>query len=466
MLSKRWHIIENLWSKANDPTLSVHYIHFYTVLSETYEMLGRKEDVLKCQAKIMEKAEIMEKCEPGECDYEDLGQIYLNAEIYEQSAHFYELALQSTFLNANKKVRCLLNLYKAYNQLWRSSDARNILSTILSKVPQMLEDIALNTQIVLARFLINIHEVDHAAIVMDKLLYILVNASILDDNVVQEAVDLIDLLYDNDNYSTAVEIGHFVLKYLEIHKEQTHSFKRIKVNILMILATAEFKNGNFSVSLKHFDQSVALVKSSATEYKDLCRRILVICIPLAWLRPRCIRELYYCVITTISEVKKRQSHVLSGTPAPSISKELIISNDETLPILVSSFDPSMYITDELMQMAILCNSLLEYLPLFVFVSMYMMALMFTFLLPYIALCGHITCCLFFPFRYKSIVYTTTIALLMINVLLLIEFGFHLFNIIAFMSFGTVLSVMFSIAYAHDVYVFICVVSQFVVRIFV
>ena len=35
VLSKRWHIIENLWSKANDPTLSVHYIRFYTVLSET-----------------------------------------------------------------------------------------------------------------------------------------------------------------------------------------------------------------------------------------------------------------------------------------------------------------------------------------------------------------------------------------------------------------------------------------------
>ena len=406
-------------------------------------MLGRKEDVLKCQVKIMEKAEIMENCEPGECDYEDLGQIYFNAGNYEQSAHFYELALQSTFLNANEKVRCLLNLYKAYNYLWRSSDASNILSTILSKVPQMLEDIALNTQIVLARFLIDVHEVDHAALVMDNLLHVLVNASILDDGVAQEGVDLMDLLCKNGNYSTAIKIGHFWLNYLETHKEQTRRFQERKANVLMILAWAEFRNGTFSISLKYFDQSFELVKTSATEYKYFCTRILLICLPLAWLRPRCIKELYYCIIAAIGEEKKKQSHVLAGTPAPSVSKELIISNDETLPILVSSFDPSMYISEELMQMAILCKSLFEFLPLFALISMYMVFLVFAFLIPYIALCGHIACCLCFPFRYKSIVYSTTIAMLMINVLLLIEFDFQLVNVIAFISFGTLLSLMFS-----------------------
>lgn len=67
---------------------------YYSTLSQYCDERGDHDCVQECHAQILRVTATQIACEPTECSYKDIGTAYYDAEIYEESAHFLELALQ------------------------------------------------------------------------------------------------------------------------------------------------------------------------------------------------------------------------------------------------------------------------------------------------------------------------------------------------------------------------------------
>ena len=451
VLSKRTSTIEWLWNRADEPenqSLCIHYINFYTILSETYEVFGRHEDVIMCQERIMDKTAILKKCLPGTCDYNYIGTTYYNAGNYEMGVHFYELALKHSSMNPGQRVKCLLNLYSAYIMLWQRNNANIILETIVSNIPQILDDMectAMAQQIRLVRFFGNIPDPIHAAVVMDKLLNCLASTHVVDHHIVHEAINVIVLLCENYNYSKAVEIGTVTLhyRYTTFQDSDVHQYKAM---VYALLAWAEFQQGNLSVSLKYLDQSFEL--GTNADHVSICKYTIFLCMQLMWIKPRCITEVYFCAMNNVelsfyeTDQKSKQATFLDSIPPLSVTNDLTVSNDGSFPIEVSNFIIDIYdifsISEKIKASARSFNILMMFFaPVWYFVIAMCIAILIgvLFLLPYFALCGHVMYCLCFTCHYKSVFYITYIILVILDILLFVWFGFHRVSFSLFLVMG-------------------------------
>lgn len=433
VLSKRWPIIESRWSKANDPTLSVHYINFYIILSETYETLGQKEDVLKCQVKITEKSDMMENCVPGDCDYEYLGVIYYNAGNYERSIHFFELGLQFP-LALERKTECLIYLYRAYTKLWQSSDANNVLDSIVLLLPQVLSEGSLNTLTRLTNFFTKIDKPDQATVVMDKLLSSLFEIKVYDHSTSKVALSLVEVLCKNQNYSKAIEVGKYALKYLELSEDDTAIYR---AKVYAILLFAEFQLGNFAVSLKYLDECIALFEN--THHVENCQYTLKICIYFMWLKPRCFKEIIFCIISEfeidLGELQK-QSVALDGIAAPSSSKEITIYSDDSFPILTSIFNIYTFVMAIENLMVKCAAPYIIYITYFVNTMFVVWLAVVVISVPYMAFCGHITHFVCLLCNCKSIFCLSWNIVLITNIVLL-YMCLHWLNVLLFIITGCI-----------------------------
>ena len=114
---------------------------FYKSLSIYYLLLEEHEKVKECHKKVLRHtSDLLLQCEPGKCQYEDIGMSYFNINDFTNSAHFLQLALdlEGENLIVMKRIRVMAHLHISYNQIRDIVKAENVLENLTALLPVVM----------------------------------------------------------------------------------------------------------------------------------------------------------------------------------------------------------------------------------------------------------------------------------------------------------------------------------------
>jgi len=214
--------IEFLHAKTDKSLVANHYIVFYSTLSEYYEALGLHHQVFICQAKILETTDSSKNCEPGSCNYLDIGVSYLNAGDNHQGVKYLELALQQSpelLRDELRHAHSLTWLHGGYTRIGATAKAEQVLHSIISLFPAIVQhNVTMQNKYMfegLIRFFIKAGKHQEAGVLQEKILQTMLELHESEDQrTAQYAMKLALFLYSVENYTKAAEIGNITVERL------------------------------------------------------------------------------------------------------------------------------------------------------------------------------------------------------------------------------------------------------------
>ena len=212
--------VEHLYAKANKSSVAAQYIAFYSQLSQYYEALGHDHQVLRCQMKILEATDSLMNCEPGSCDYLDIGFSYLKAGDNHQGVKYIELARQQSQVLLTDELRqahILTWLHNGYIRIGAASEAEEVVDEMMTLLPAVVRhDVTMQNKYMfesLIGFYIKAGKHQEAGVLLEKTLRTLMESHESGDpRTAQHAKELTVFLYSVGNYTKAAEIGLIALK--------------------------------------------------------------------------------------------------------------------------------------------------------------------------------------------------------------------------------------------------------------
>ena len=132
--------IEFLYTNADKSLVAAQYIVFYSKLSMYYEVLGHHHQVIRCQEIILKTTDALMNCEPGSCNYLDIGVSYLSTGDSHQGVKYLELA-QSQVEDELLQARTLTWFHVGYSRIGAVTKAEEVVDQIMTLTPAVVQHI-------------------------------------------------------------------------------------------------------------------------------------------------------------------------------------------------------------------------------------------------------------------------------------------------------------------------------------
>ena len=254
------HVIVNMEQKYS-AEVSSSVILFYRRLSFYYWLSGEHEKAKECNERILRQTRgLLSECEPGKCQYEDIGMSYFNIEDYTNSAHFLQSALdlEGENLTAMARIRLIAHLHISYYQIPDIVKAENVLENLTALLPVVMAQSeaeayrAVNVLITLiAIYQIN-NKFDEVRRLQDKWMNTVrhVGAKTTKETILI-ATKNTGYSFRAKDYQQAADLGKFALQsFTHLNNDQ---LKRELVQVQVTVGMAVFMNWNFSEGLDYME---------------------------------------------------------------------------------------------------------------------------------------------------------------------------------------------------------------------
>ena len=253
--------IKYLYAKADKKLVAAQYIAFYSSLSLYYENLGLHHQVPRCQEKILETTNSLD-CQPGSCNYFDIGVSYLRAGDKHQGVKYLELAVEQS--QGLQKAHCLTWLHDGYTRTGATAKAEKVVDEVIALLPAVLQhDVTMQNKDYfedLIKFYLNIGKNQEAGVLQEKILQLLIELhKTKDQRTAQYAQKLTVFLYSIKNYSKAAEIGHVTIKLLERSGSEKNL---VTAEMLLLIGKSKLFEWNISGLLSYINAAIHLIQES------------------------------------------------------------------------------------------------------------------------------------------------------------------------------------------------------------
>ena len=326
--------VEHLYAKANKSSVAAQYIVFYFKLSNYYEALGHDHQVLRCQMKILEATDSLTNCEPGSCDYLDIGVSYLNAGDNHQGVKYIELARQQSQLelltDELQQAHILTWLHDGYSRIGAASKAEEVVDEMMTLLPAVVRhDVTMQNKYMfesLIRFYIKAGKHQEAGVLLEKILRTLMESHESGDpRTAQHAKELTVFLYSVGNYTKAAEIGLIALKHMRSSGIRDLEIARMSV----LVGKSKLLAWDIS-GLHHFDDAINLIEEK--EYTSNAAQDIVgeACMFRMWrLDTKCIWKVYQ-YLNSFNQDHEYVNSVQNTAPPESTSTAVAVHDQNNM----------------------------------------------------------------------------------------------------------------------------------------
>ena len=329
--------IKYLYAKADKKLVAAQYIAFYSSLSLYYENLGLHHQVPWCQEKILETTNSLD-CQPGSCNYFDIGVSYLRAGDKHQGVKYLELAAEQS--QRLQKAHCLTWLHDGYTRTGATAKAEKVVDEVIALLPAVLQhDVTMQNKDYfedLIKFYLNIGKSQEAGVLQEKILQLLIELhKTKDQRTAQYAQKLTVFLYSIKNYSKAAEIGHVTIKLFERSGSEKNL---VTAEMLLLIGKSKLFEWNISGLLSYINAAIHLIQESGYTSSEAQEVLGEACIFRMWqMDINCIwivsnlllKSVNFEVILSNAERAARSTSTALAVHSQSVSVTFI---SQTLPI--------------------------------------------------------------------------------------------------------------------------------------
>ena len=224
---------------------------FYRLLSHYYSQLEEYDKVKEFNEKILRLTrKLSAECEPGKCQYEDIGKAYFTIGDYARSAHFFQLALKFGGENLTVMVRVdwMALLYLSYTNVHSTVQAENVLENLTALLPVVKRKPATEVYrfIHVLKQLIKIYQLnknfEEVGLLKDKLIQSVreVGAEPT-ESTMRTALELAMSFFEVNEYVEAADLAEFALQSFT-HLNNKDQLKRELAAIQFIVGMTKFTN--------------------------------------------------------------------------------------------------------------------------------------------------------------------------------------------------------------------------------
>ena len=255
------HIIAIMEQEQSDE-VSDSIVLFYRKLSDYYTLLQDHDKVKECHEKILRLTrKLSAECEPGKCQYNDIGKAYYTIGDYARSARFFQSALDLEGEKLTEMVRTDLMalLYLSYYKAHDTVEAENVLENLTALLPVVKakpETEVYQFMYVLYR-LIEIYELngklEEVGHLKDKLIKAVrqVGAKPTED-AMRTAQELAVYLLNANDYPEAADLAEFALQSFT-HLSNKDQLKWELAQVQVTVGMAKLMNWNLSDGLDYME---------------------------------------------------------------------------------------------------------------------------------------------------------------------------------------------------------------------
>ena len=244
--------------------LSYCIVMFYRELSHYYLLLEEHDKVKECHEKILRRNRaLLAECEPGKCQYKDIGMAYFDLRDYASNVQFFQLALdlESENMTVMARIKMMAHLYLiSYYIINDTVKAENVLEnlTVLLPVVEAKPEAevyqfrrVLKTLIEIYQLNSRFEEVRH---LKDKLIKAVrqVGAKPTEDTMRTAQELAVYLFKEANDYPNAADLAEFALQSFT-HLSNKDQLKMELAQIQVTVGMAKFMNWNFSEGLDYME---------------------------------------------------------------------------------------------------------------------------------------------------------------------------------------------------------------------
>ena len=245
---------------------SVAYTMFYKTLATYYLELGMEKEYIESHRILLEHTKKQAvSCEPGTCDYHNIAYAYIVIGDSEKAVHFFEQSLEHSESSAFEQVHTLCTLHLHYNKLNNEKmilKTKDRLETLLTedfiKVPDIhfYQCSCMTTSIIQRLRQIEMNQ--QALKLEEKLLKVIRTIGAPPERTVslEQAFGVVKYLYDDGNYTSAVDLGQFTLNsFLQNMNDEQRQNSAVTIShFQLLIGLAKFHGGNYSDGWKDIEE--------------------------------------------------------------------------------------------------------------------------------------------------------------------------------------------------------------------
>ncbi len=290
---------------------AVPYMSFYSALSDYYHTLQDHARVKDCNIRILQKTEELEDCDPESCSYCDIGSAFFRINDYEKSAYFLKYCLDLRAMSAVKRGVFLNLLLHSYKRLDDPESVQATEREVIDIFPRLMEQSA----VVFQRYPTNVYSVismyaglgrwNEVIALIGKLLMATkeIGREVSISEIIN-AIEIIEMLYNNDSYASAADIGEFALKSLQrIPEERRNTYTSEWLKLTYLVGAAKYHDGNYSESTPYLEAVVDFVYDqytlNGTLPGDSTEIIIVSCVTQHFKKLKKCSKLLYAILKVV-----------------------------------------------------------------------------------------------------------------------------------------------------------------------
>ena len=331
VLASHEHHINYLYAKA-EKKIESQYIAFYSKLSLYYENLGLHHQVLRCQEKILATTNSLKDCQPGLCDYYEIGASYIQAGDNHQGVKYLELAIhqQSQMRDELQRAHDLTWLHDGYTRIGATAKAEQVVDELIALLPAVLQhDVTMQNKDYfedLINFCLKVGKSQEAGVLQEKILQLLMELhETKDPKTLQYATKLMVFLFSVRNYSKAAEIGQITIERLK-----SHGLERHLETARMLVLVGKSKLLTWDISgLSYLDDAINLIEEidySSLEAQEILVEACSFRIWCIWrMDIKCKVIISHLLLKALDKAFEVSTNYLKeASPPKSISTELVV----------------------------------------------------------------------------------------------------------------------------------------------
>ena len=257
-------------AEVSSRLVSSSVILFYKRRSDYYSQLGEQDKVKECHETILRiTKDLLNDCEPGKCQYADIGRAYYTVKDYAMSAQFIQLALDLDSENSTVMVRAVLmtDLCISYHNIHNTAGAGKVLedlNALLLVVEAENETELYNFALIQPIIMIN--QLNDKFEEVTRLKNIWIKAAKPTKSIMIKAHELAKYFLKKKNYPVAADFAEFALQSsMRLDKEQLTKWELTQIRLTVGLA--KFLNWNLSEGLDYMELAVDYVCENMTFVK-------------------------------------------------------------------------------------------------------------------------------------------------------------------------------------------------------
>ena len=319
--------IKYLYEKADKNLVAAQYVAYYSSLSLYYENLGLHHQVPRCQEKILETTNSLTNCQPGSCNYFDIGVSYLRAGDNSQGVKYLELALQHPQVGDElQRAYCLSWLHDGYTRMGVTTNAAQVIDKMIALLPAILRyDVTMQNKEYfenLITFYLNIGKSQEAGILQEKILQLLIELhKTKDQRTAKYAKKLAVFLFSIKNYSKAAEIGHVTIELLKRSGSEEHL---VTAEMLILVGKSKLLEWNISGLMSYINAAINLIQEGEYTSSEAQEVLGKACIFRMWqMDINCIWTVYQLLLKSV-DFEVILSNVERASPPRNTSTELAV----------------------------------------------------------------------------------------------------------------------------------------------